>query len=67
MLFFKPSKTKLLYIFGLMKMHLIELEACVIFLKSEGYAKNFGKMYLALEKYLKKNLLFVWSIFVITT
>ena len=27
----KPSKMKLVYIFGLMEMHLTELEACVIF------------------------------------
>ena len=65
MLFFKPSKMKLLYIFGLMEMHLTELEACVILQSLKDMRKTSENVF-GLGKISEKNL-FVWSIFVITT
>ena len=66
MLYFKPSKMKLVYIFGLMEMHLTELEACVIFQSLKDMRKTSENVF-GLGKISEKNLLFVWSIFVITT
>ena len=66
MLYFEPSKMKLVYIFGLMEMHLTELEACVIFQSLKDMRKTSENVF-GLGKISEKNLLFVWSIFVITT